>query len=97
MSGLKDLEEIRFSNESGLVIGALARLNQVAEHTDVREQFPALAYAASVTATVQIRNMGTVVGNICNAAPSADTATPLLVYDAEIVVVHPGVRAHHPH
>jgi CO/xanthine dehydrogenase FAD-binding subunit len=90
LSGLKELESIHYSNESGLVIGALARLNQVAEHADVRERFPALAHAASITATVQIRNMGTVVGNICNAAPSADTATPLLAYDAEVVVVHPG-------
>ena len=90
LSGLKELEGVRYSKDTGLVIGALARLSQVAEHADIRDRFPTLAYAASVTATVQIRNMGTVVGNICNAAPSADTATPLLIYETDVVVVHPG-------
>ncbi len=72
-----------------LTIGANARLSAVAQNPDIQRYFPALAYAASVTATVQIRNMGTVVGNICNASPSADTATPLLVYDTKVVIMHP--------
>ena len=72
-----------------LVIGANTRLSAVAQDSQIHRYFPALAYAASVTATVQIRNMGTVVGNICNASPAADTATPLLVYDAKVVIMHP--------
>lgn len=77
------------SSDKELRIGAMASLASVAQHPVVQRYFPALAYAASVTGTVQIRNMGTVVGNICNASPSADTATPLLIYDAELVVLHP--------
>ena len=72
-----------------LVIGANAKLAAVAQHPQIQHYFPGLSYAASVTATVQIRNMGTVVGNICNASPAADTATPLLVYDAKVVIMHP--------
>jgi carbon-monoxide dehydrogenase medium subunit len=87
---LPDLDGVKFDPAAGLVIGALARLSQVAEHPEVRKHYPALAYAASQTATVQIRNMGTVVGNITNAAPSADNATPLLVYAAQVVILHPG-------
>jgi CO/xanthine dehydrogenase FAD-binding subunit len=71
-----------------LVIGANAKLAAVAQDPQIQRYFPALAYAASVTATVQIRNMGTVVGNICNASPAADTATPLLVYDAKVIIMH---------
>ena len=71
-----------------LVIGANAKLSAVEQHSQILRYFPALAYAAGVTATVQIRNMGTVVGNICNASPAADTATPLLVYDARVVIMH---------
>jgi CO/xanthine dehydrogenase FAD-binding subunit len=72
-----------------LVIGANAKLAAVAQDPQIQRYFPALAYAAGVTATVQIRNMGTVIGNICNASPAADTATPLLVYDARVVIMHP--------
>jgi len=77
------------SNHKNLTIGANATLCAVAQNPDIQRFFPALAYASSVTATVQIRNMGTVVGNICNASPSADTATPLLVYDTKVVIMHP--------
>ena len=76
-------------DQKQLVIGANAKLAAVAQDTQIQRYFPALAYAASVTATVQIRNMGTVIGNICNASPVADTATPLLVYDAKVVIMNP--------
>jgi carbon-monoxide dehydrogenase medium subunit len=86
------LEDVHFDPAEGLTIGAMTRLRDVADHDEIKRHYPALAHAARLTATVQIRNMGTVVGNVCNAAPSADTATPLLVYGGEAVVVHPGGR-----
>jgi CO/xanthine dehydrogenase FAD-binding subunit len=42
-----------------------------------------------VVGSVQIRNRATLGGNICNASPAADTAPPLLVYRAEVVVIGP--------
>ena len=48
----------------------------------MRRHFPALAEAAEVVGSVQIRNRATLVGNVCNASPAADTAPPLLVYGA---------------
>ena len=81
------LDGLAFDAPRGLTLGALARLADVSEHEVVRERYTALAQAAAATATVQIRNMGSVVGNLCNASPSADTATPLLVHDAEVVIV----------
>ena len=88
ISNIPNTDYIQVNHEH-LTIGANARLSAVAQNHDIQKYFPALAYAASVTATVQIRNMGTVVGNICNASPSADTATPLLVYNAKVVIIHP--------
>jgi carbon-monoxide dehydrogenase medium subunit len=84
------LDHVRFDARGGLVIGAAATLAQVAEHPEVRHHYPALATSAGRTATVLIRNMGTVAGNLCNAAPSADNAPPLLVYGARLTLAHPG-------
>ncbi|HIC86418.1 MAG TPA: xanthine dehydrogenase family protein subunit M [Desulfobacterales bacterium] len=86
---IKELRKISFSKTQGLFIGAMALLGEVASHPKVKKIYPAVAYAASQTATVQIRNMGTVVGNICNAAPSADNIPCLMALGAELIVVSP--------
>ena len=59
--------ELRFdrSESDGLHLGALLTLTELAENTDVRRDFPALARAASLVASPQIRNMGTLGGNLC--------------------------------
>jgi len=90
LKAIPGLDYVRYDREKGLAIGALALLASTAGHRDVQRRYPALAHSAGVTATVQVRNMGTIVGNLCNAAPSADNAAPLLVYDAQVVIVHPG-------
>jgi carbon-monoxide dehydrogenase medium subunit len=51
-----------------------------------------LARAASACGSVQIRNMATLGGNLANGSPAADTATPLLALDAEVVLVDAGDR-----
>ncbi len=80
------LEGVSFQAGQGLSIGGGARLAEVAALPEVKSLYPGLAHACSVMATTQIRNMGTVAGNLANAAPSADTAAPLLVYDASLGV-----------
>ena len=83
---IEGLSEIRFDPKEGLTIGATARLAQVASHPDVLRHYPALAHAVQVMANVEVRNMGTVVGNLCNAAPSADSAPPLMAMEAEVTL-----------
>jgi len=78
------LDVITVDPGKGLTIGATALLADVAAHPEVRTQYPAIAAAASDTANVQVRNMGTVVGNLCNASPSADNAPALLVMGAKV-------------
>ena len=52
-------------NARGLTIGALVTLTELEEHAGVRKSFPGLAEAAHSIATPQIRNLGTVGGNLC--------------------------------
>lgn len=84
---IRSLHGIVLQKGKGLTIGAGALLSEVAAHPGIRRFFPAVAYAAWETANVQIRNMGTLVGNLCNAAPSADNAPTLLVLEAEVLIM----------
>jgi CO/xanthine dehydrogenase FAD-binding subunit len=69
-----------------LVIGANTVMTDIAEDETIRTRFTALAEAAIVVGSVQIRNRASLAGNICNASPAADTAPALLVYGAVVVV-----------
>lgn len=62
---LADLQEISYSPKAGLKVGALVTLTRIEQHAAIREKFPILAQAASSAATPQLRNMGTVGGNLC--------------------------------
>jgi carbon-monoxide dehydrogenase medium subunit len=62
-------------------------MTDIAAHDRVRRDFPALAEAAAVVGSIQIRNRATLAGNICNASPAADTAPALLVYGADVVAL----------
>ena len=82
--------EPSITRADGLVrITADTVLTDVAADQCVRGSFPALAQAAAMIGTVQIRNRATLAGNICNASPAADTAPPLLVYQAQVVAYGP--------
>ena len=57
--------EIRTGREKGLRIGAVVHLSEVEHHPSILERFPILAQSVSLTATAQLRNMGTVGGSLC--------------------------------
>ena len=69
-----------------LRIGAAATFSDVANSPIVREKAPLLARAAQCVGSPQIRNMGTIGGNIANASPAADSIPPLLVHNARAEV-----------
>jgi len=77
--GLNYIEEAK---GGGLKIGALATISSVLRAPIVRQGYPILAQAAASIAATQIQNRGTIVGNICNAVPSADSAPALLCLNA---------------
>ncbi len=55
----------------------------------VGERFLALAEACRLVGSFQIRSVGTIGGNLCNAAPSAESAPPLLAFDAQVTIEGP--------
>lgn len=85
ISAIKDLEYIIKDNDT-IRMGPLTRLSEIEVSSLVKEHVPMLAYAASQVGSLQIRNLGTIGGNLCNASPAADTAPPLLAVDAKVNV-----------
>ena len=63
LGGIEELREIR-SSDSGLEIGAMATLSEIAGHEAVQDQYGLLAEAAGIVASPQIRNQGTLGGNV---------------------------------
>lgn len=90
---LKWIEEFagptRVREDGVLRFNALATMRQIERDPVVLERLPALAEAARVVGSVQIRNRATLAGNICNGSPAADTAPPLLVHGATVMVAGP--------
>ncbi|MFQ5852054.1 MAG: FAD binding domain-containing protein [Candidatus Binatia bacterium] len=82
LHGIHEMNFIRPEEGRGVTLGALATHGAVAGSPIIQEKFPDLAEACSQVGAVQIQNLGTVGGNLCNASPAADSAPPLLLLDA---------------
>ncbi|MDD6255401.1 MAG: FAD binding domain-containing protein [Eubacteriales bacterium] len=78
------LNRLDFVEGEGLKIGSLTKLYDIQSSEIVKEHIPAVADAAHYVASPQVRRKGTMAGNICNASPSADTASILLAMNAVI-------------
>jgi CO/xanthine dehydrogenase FAD-binding subunit len=87
---IPELREIDWNPDDGVRIGGAATLRAVENHITVRERYPALARAAKEVGSIQIRNLATLAGNLCNASPSADTSPALLAYEAEVEITGSG-------
>jgi len=89
LSAVAELRTISDAPDGRLRIGASVTARELELDARVRSRFPALAESAAMVGSVQVRNLATLGGNLCNAAPSADMAPPLLALDAEAVIAGP--------
>jgi len=86
LSALTELSYVRLDGET-LRVGALTTFTELQLHPLVREHAPCLGLAAAQVGSAQIRNVGTVGGNVANASPCADGATALTALDAIVATV----------
>ena len=70
--------------DQGLRLGALTTFREVEKHWLIPRKYTALFEAAKSVTSVQIKHMGTIGGNLCNASPAADSAPPLLAFGAKV-------------
>ena len=82
LRSIPELASIKFNG--GVSIGALATISNIIQHPELRQNYPLLVEAAKTLGSVQIRNVATIGGNLCNCSPSADMALPLLVMEAKV-------------
>ncbi|MGE0799081.1 MAG: xanthine dehydrogenase family protein subunit M [Lautropia sp.] len=87
VSRLRELAMIRHESDGSLVIGALATHAEVAASDRVKATHPVIAEMASAVANPQIRNVGTIGGNLCFGDPASDPPTCLTALDARVRVL----------
>ncbi|MEJ7686472.1 MAG: xanthine dehydrogenase family protein subunit M [Variovorax sp.] len=86
LAALQSLRGIEYDETRGLRIGALALHAEVARSPSVQAYYPMLASMASRVANPQVRNQGTIGGNLCYADPATDPPGCLMALDAEVVI-----------
>ncbi len=84
-----ELQEITRTPDGTIRVGAGVTFSRLIADPIVTGSIPVLALGAASVGGPQVRNMATVGGNICNGAPSADSAAPLLVLNATVVLLGP--------
>lgn len=87
MQHVPGLDGLSFNDDDGLSIGAMVTVQSIEQDATVRARYSALAAGAAAFAGVQVRNLATVAGNVCNASPAGDTLPALLAYDAQCRIV----------
>ena len=89
VKGVEQLHHLG-ADEEGLSVGAAVILNRVLEEQETTAPYAALVQAVGDLASYPVRNRATLVGNVANASPCADTVPPLCVMGAEVELTGPG-------
>ena len=83
---IPELKEIKINSSGDIIIGAAATFTEVEGNEFIVKNVKSLSDAVGSVGGPQIRNVGTVGGNICNGATSADSASTLFAYNAVLMI-----------
>lgn len=91
--GIKELEGIRVEEDGTIAIGPATTFSHITNNQIIKDLIPILGDAVDMAGGPQLRNIGTIGGNVCNGVTSADSASSLCCLDAVLVLKGPdGVR-----
>lgn len=91
--GIKELEGIQMEEDGTIVIGAATTFSHITNHEMIQTYVPILGNAVDQAGGPQLRNIGTIGGNVCNGVTSADSASSLCVLNAVLELKGPdGIR-----
>jgi len=96
LKNIKELREVYIDDQENLVIGSMVTMNEIYGNDYVNTNLPALSQATKIMGCQEIQNRATIGGNLANSSPSAETAMPLLVYEADIEIVNQTGRSRIP-
>ena len=85
LKGIEELKKLELDGDF-LRIGATITFSELIDSELIKEKFPIIWESARTVASTGVRNRATLIGNICSAVPSADSAPSLLVRDAIVVI-----------
>jgi hypothetical protein len=87
LQNIPDMDYIEGNGSGGIRIGALTTLRAVELSPTIRNHYDILYEAIHQIASIQVKTMGTVVGNLCVATPASDVTPPLVALDAELEIM----------
>ncbi len=91
--GLDELRGVRLEEDGTIRIGSLTSFSHITRDPVIQRHIRVLGEAVDMVGGPQIRNIGTIGGNTCNGVTSADSASTLFAWDAEVELTGPaGVR-----
>ena len=87
--GIKELEGIRVEEDGTIAIGPATTFSHITNNQIIQDLIPILGDAVDMAGGPQLRNIGTIGGNVCNGVTSADSASSLCCLDAVLVLKGP--------
>ena len=88
LQAVSGLDAVSYDNKAGLKIGAMVRLQAIADSADVKKGWPLISFVCAQLGTPQIRNMGTIGGNIACRFTTAETLPALIVLGADVKMLN---------